>query len=733
MTETLLSLEFKGVDWILLIPALLLLAPLLFYSFRSSVLLEHPGWRRLLLGLRAAATAAVIILLLQPALTLRKAEVKKSPFRILVDASPSMRRGSDAMNRAAAFLERNRKALRTLAGRHDLSLICFSADTAIDSLGGLPVSAALPFKGATKLSDALEFLEGERLAGILLLTDGIHEDPLFTRHLMGERLFSRGSEFSECRFYPVDLLADTGRFDIAVTAATADDFAYVKNPFNLKVRLRVNAPRAMIIPVRAGQGDAIAASAEIKAAKGEGEYEATLTITPEKAGYFLCRVTVPGYAFENRADNNRAEIAVKVIRDRIRVMHVAGRPSWDVRFLRNTLKKDPAVDLIAFYILRTASDWIDVPQDELSLIEFPHRDLFEKDINTFDVIIFQNFSYRMFFGQEYLDNIRKFVENGGAFLMIGGDLAFADGGYRGTAIEPILPCKLAGGAGGFHKGAFRARLTQAGQSHPILAESPELAGFMLEGLNPLGGAMEGSLQLLENEKGMPLLGLRDIGKGRTAALATDGLWRFNFESAGKGRGNRAYQEMVRRLIRWLIKDPALGTVAIQGLRPVQSETRPVAFNLRMSASPAGQNAVVSLFDGRGRLVERKSVRPERNKPLPVEFRPPGPGLYLAAAELYRSGTLQEKVAEAFTVSATSEYGDPSGRRAYLMALAAQTRGEIIAREETSLADRIKVPEKTIKRILSRETRPLWNTRAMLCLVALLFAVEWFLRKRKGLA
>ena len=47
---------------------------------------------------------------------------------------------------------------------------------------------------------------------------------------------------------------------------------------------------------------------------------------------------------------------MRVIRDKIRVLQVAGAPSWDVRALRQMLKSNPNVDLISFFILRTQDD-----------------------------------------------------------------------------------------------------------------------------------------------------------------------------------------------------------------------------------------------------------------------------------------------------------------------------------------------------------------------------------------
>src|SRR5207253_11368170 len=132
----------------------------------------------------------------------------------------------------------------------------------------------------------------------------------------------------------------------------------------------------------------------------------------------------------------------KVIRDRVRVLLVVGRPSWDVRFLRQLLKRDPNVDLISFFILRTPGVHPRSSQDELSLIPFRTQEIFQEQLKTFDLIIFQNFNHRPYRMSQYLDGIAEYVRDGGAFAMIGGDQSFSAGDYSGTPIEEILPMTL---------------------------------------------------------------------------------------------------------------------------------------------------------------------------------------------------------------------------------------------------------------------------------------------------
>ena len=84
-------------------------------------------------------------------------------------------------------------------------------------------------------------------------------------------------------------------------------------------------------------------------------------------------------------------ITVAVARDRVRLLHVAGRPTYDVRALRTWLKSDASVDVVAFFILRTHTDNVHASPDELALIPFPVDELFTKHLPSFDAVVLQDF------------------------------------------------------------------------------------------------------------------------------------------------------------------------------------------------------------------------------------------------------------------------------------------------------------------------------------------------------
>ena len=100
---------------------------------------------------------------------------------------------------------------------------------------------------------------------------------------------------------------------------------------------------------------------------------------------------------EEQFHNNFSYLPVSIREKRMRVLHIAGRPSWDVFHLRRLLKEMPEVDMIAFFILRDPfEDTQTVPEKELALIRFPVHELFMRQLFKFDTVVFHNFDIRRF-------------------------------------------------------------------------------------------------------------------------------------------------------------------------------------------------------------------------------------------------------------------------------------------------------------------------------------------------
>src|SRR5207237_6167517 len=162
--------------------------------------------------------------------------------------------------------------------------------------------------------------------------------------------------------------------------------------------------------------------------------------------------------------NDRAVVAIDGVRDKLRVLLVSGEPHSGERTWRNLLKSDANVDLVHFTILRPPEKQDGTPINELSLIAFPTRELFQQKINEFQLIIFDRYARQGVLPVIYFDNIARYVRQGGAVLVAAGpDYASPTSIWR-TPLDVILPAEPNGRT---TAGAFRAQLTDLGKRHPV--------------------------------------------------------------------------------------------------------------------------------------------------------------------------------------------------------------------------------------------------------------------------
>ena len=253
--------------------------------------------------------------------------------------------------------------------------------------------------------------------------------------------------------------------------------------------------------------------------------------------------------------NNRAVVTVSGIRDRLRVLLVSGEPHAGERVWRNLLKADPSVDLVHFTILRPPDKQDSTPINELSLIAFPSRELFQEKLGSFDLVVFDRYRERGVLPLAYFQNLASYVQDGGALLISSGpEFAGPESIYR-TPLSQVLPVQP---TGQIVTGPFKPIVTADGLAHPVTRElpgrnqdkTPPTWGrwFRLIGSNKIAGQT-----VMASGAGQPLLVLDRVGKGRIAELMSDQtwLWARGFEGGGP------QAELLRRLAHWLMKEPEL--------------------------------------------------------------------------------------------------------------------------------------------------------------------------------
>ncbi|MGR3571606.1 hypothetical protein [Brevirhabdus sp.] len=403
------------------------------------------------------------------------------------------------------------------------------------------------------------------------------------------------------------------------------------------------------------------------------------------AGVNIIQFTIPMAEGELTDRNNSAVVQINGVRDRLRVLLVSGEPHAGERTWRNLLKSDASVDLVHFTILRPPEKQDGVPISELSLISFPTRELFLDKIDEFDLIIFDRYKRRGILPTLYLDNVRRYIEQGGAVLIAAGpDFASADSLYRSPlgAVLPGAPTSRV-----LERG-FTPRVSEVGKRHPVTAGLENFArqgGARARNARENGGETgDGSpaadappwgrwMRQVELEKlsgntvmtgigGAPLLVLDRVGAGRVALLGSDQSWLW-----GRGfEGGGPQLELLRRLAHWMMKEPDLEEDALG----VTAQGQTITINRRLLEGIPGEVTVTAPDGGTSVLTLRETA----------------PGLFTGTHEgtqmgLYRIVEGDKEAVIALGPSAPREFEETIATGAVLDPLVSARRGGVQRIEE----------------------------------------------------
>src|SRR6202158_3886289 len=518
-------------------------------------------------AVRVTALALILLALANPSFTREDREPLASVAAVVIDKSPSQNFGERTRETEKAK-EELVDSLRKIKG---LEVRVVEAGQADGETDGTRLFGAL--------SSALSDVPIDRVAGAFLITDGrVHDIPANAAALGFQA--------------PVHALI-TGRKDerdrrIAISAAPR--FGIVGQTQTITYRLGdqgVSGDRAKIVVRRDGE-----VINERTVLSGQ---TVNVEIDIKHAGPNIVEIEASALDNELTLVNNRAVVAIDGVRDRLRVLLVSGEPHSGERTWRNLLKSDASVDLVHFTILRPPEKQDGTPINELSLIAFPTRELFQQKINEFQLIIFDRYARQGVLPLIYFDNIARYVREGGAVLVAAGPDYATPGSIWRTPLDVILPAEPSGET---TDRPFHARLTGPGKRHPVTrdldganSDPPHWSRWfrLVDTRNPNGTVV------MHGPDDKPLLVLSRQGEGRVALLLSDHIWLW----ARGYEGGGPHLDLLRRLSHWLMKQPDLEEEALR----ISSHGRQLAIERQTTAdsvdpvivtSPSGQARTVTL-------------------------------------------------------------------------------------------------------------------------------------------
>ncbi len=516
---------------------------------------------------RAIALALMVLALANPSFTREDREPIPSVAAVVVDKSPSQDFGNRAGQTDAA------RAALTERLRHIPGLEVRVAETGEEdgNNDGTKLFSAL--------SSTLADVPPDRIAGAILITDGrVHDVPANAEAL----------GFAA----PVHALitGQADEVDRRVVLTQTPRFGIVGQSQTIGFRIEDQGSKIGAVEVTVRRD-----GEELEKRVYTVHTDINVDVPIPHAGQNIVEIEASPLENELTQVNNRAVVSIDGVRDKLRVLLVSGEPHAGERTWRNLLKSDASVDLVHFTILRPPEKQDGTPINELSLIAFPTRELFQQKISEFQLIIFDRYARQGVLPMIYFDNIAKYVHDGGAVLIAAGpDYSNPNSIWR-TPLDVILPAEP---SGEITERPFRPDLTELGKRHPVtrgLDGSQSSPPQWSEWYRLVDTRRTTGTSVMQGPDAKPLLVLSRQDKGRVALLLSDHIWLW----ARGYEGGGPHLALLRRLSHWLMKQPDLEEEALRMIvhgrdLTVRRQTMADTVNVVTLTSPTGKTQTLEL-------------------------------------------------------------------------------------------------------------------------------------------
>ncbi|MBV8779770.1 MAG: VWA domain-containing protein, partial [Phycisphaerae bacterium] len=402
---------FGAVGWnvLLVLIALALVVVIYRRDARSS-------WQRIMLGtMRLSLFLLVIALLNHPVVKLGQSRTEPSILPVLLDDSLSMRIADMGTSNAKQsrlgaavdlFIGRDQSLLRELSKVHTLKFFRFDTNAApvespaaplqpttapVDPVGGLAASLAAlkPIGQSTEIGDSiagvLDDLQGQRVAGIVLLTDG--------RDAPAKPIAKTLAALKEAgvRVFPIAIGSDRVPMNVELRTATAEDSAFVGDIVDVKGTLRATGitqseeTTIHLVNKRSGLpliGIDGQPAAQRVAFSNDQSVDFELPFKPSDVGTLDVQVMVDRLPDETDTDDNARTLQVSVLDAKITLLFVDGYPRWDYRYLKNEMIRDKTMQISC---LLTSADPTFRQEGTKPITRFPES---MDELLDYDVVIF---------------------------------------------------------------------------------------------------------------------------------------------------------------------------------------------------------------------------------------------------------------------------------------------------------------------------------------------------------
>ena len=737
------------------------------WAYRTTQGRTHRGFRGFLIFLRVLALCGLAFCLLKPFVTVYQTSPDDSYLAVLLDESKSMQ-VTDSVNQESRLSSMNNLLfdpeggiLNSLNEKFKTRLFSFS-----DVPKRMTPVALTEANGETTdipaaLNQTLDNLQGVPLSGVVILSDGADasgEDITKLAFRMRDR---------KVPVHTVGIGSPEGIKDIEVVKVDAPRTAEEDFPVEIWATIRRKGYGPREVTLRLRDENRVVKTFNVNLNKERPTRRIRIKFIPRNPGTQKYVVEIPTETDEAIPQNNTKKFLLKVAPSkRVKILYVEGGLRREIGIIRRALENDPNIQLTLRYFTSetTIGGSSDGTEHQFDLYPTSKEVLFD-----YDAIIFGNIASSKFTKQQ-LENTVEFIRaRGGGLLILGGSHSLGnhntEDSYINTPIAQVLPVELELGkppapsppSRRFATPPQRGRtpsipryvlqLTAEGKADPLMALADEPRENMmrweqLPGLSSYSRvrrAKAGATVLAvhptdRNEFGNRILiATHNYNAGRVMVFTPVSPWNWQMYLSHE---DDSHERFWRQTAKWLT------TVQKDQLKldiPKTSYTLKETVIINATAydhqfeltNQAKIRAIITDENGRKRELSLEQVLGQDGL-YTARFIPPRRGEYRVTLVGKLGGKSLGEQSGLFEVAESyAEFANAELNAQLLQTLANTSGGRYYTLEDVSqMVNHIPLVESATSRLVDEE---IWDMPLIFGIVLLLFGLEWFLRKRRGLA
>lgn len=690
-------------------------------SYRRTVP-EVSGRRRIvLLTLRSVALTLLLLLIAKTSLHLTTTAIHAPSLAVLIDNSRSLTIQDHETARSTVLHSiLNNDVFKRLESRAELSYYTFGKRLrSWKTTGGDTIALN---EDATDIDGALRDLkrqtEGHPSNAVILISDGTYttgKDPVYAAEELGSPLVTIGIGDS------------SAQKDLQIGGISANSLVYTGERAAVNVRVRSTGYEGERIEVTLSDGNRVLDRAPIVLEAGTRDYSIDLSYIPEHEGTVHLSAGVGSLPGEITGANNRRVFVARVLRNKTRILLMAGQPSSDVACIKQTLEEATTVAVRSFVENNRGGFYGPTPTSS--------------DLDSADCIILAGYPSRTSQAALFQRVVERIV-SARVPLLLFAEPALDYG--KATALGESLPFTAVALSSSEQLVALQVAPDQ--QSSSIFGGAADAAAWAE--MPPLfrtigiyrakaGAQIPGYVRADNMGTREPMLVLRSSGGVKAAALLGYGVWRLRLMTQGSQQTSSLFATFLINSLKWLTIPDDQRPVRVVPEDAEISRGDPVVLH-GQTYSASGQpleNVGITITATRGENTYETVMRQigEGRYEGRLESLPEGEYRYHASGAL--NGTAVGSDSGRFTVGAQDiEFQDTRANIQLMRQLAFRSGGLDVSPEQVPSLDSLlaTIPSFQHYTIHTSTEADIWRSEWLFLAMMAALATEWIIRKAGGM-